>query len=226
MTGNEYDLKTAVYGPESGGRPDRLVILLHGLGADGRDLIGLAPLFAKFLPHTVFVSPDAPFPCDMAPFGCQWFSLQDRSRDAVLRGVRRAAPILDSFIASQMDKYGIAAENTALAGFSQGTMMSLYVAPRFPEKLAGVLGYSGALIGGDELDAPGILRPPVHLIHGDADPVVPVEAYEEAESALRRHGFTISGGITPGLQHNIDQAGIASGAQFLQKILSAQTAAA
>src|SRR5213595_3130612 len=84
--------------PASGGRPSRLVILLHGLGADGNDLIGLAPHWARLLPDAEFLSPDAPFPCDMAHYGYQWFSSQDRSPEAVLAGVRAAAPVLDAFI--------------------------------------------------------------------------------------------------------------------------------
>lgn len=215
-----FDLKTYTYGSESGGTPKQLVILLHGLGADGRDLIGLAPLLARALPDAVFVAPDAPFPCDMAPFGYQWFSLQDRSEQAMLAGVRRAAPILDSFIAEQMETYGVPAHKTALAGFSQGTMMSLYIAPRFPEKMAGVLGYSGALIGVDELGGEEIFKIPVHLIHGDADSIVPVALYHDAGEGLEKAGFEVTGGITPGLTHSIDEAGIGSGSEFLRKILS------
>src|SRR6202007_1543946 len=133
-------LKTYGYGPASGNKPQQLVILLHGLGADGRDLLGLAPVFAQDLPDAVFVAPDAPYPCDMAPMGYQWFSLQEWTPAKVLMGVQQASSILDGFITAQMEKYGVPAAKTALVGFSQGTMMSLYVGPRFPEKLAGILG--------------------------------------------------------------------------------------
>lgn len=210
-------LKEYTYGPVSGKHPRHLVILLHGLGADGRDLIGLAPIFSAALPDAVFVSPDAPFPCDMAPMGRQWFSLQEWTPESILRGVKQAGPVLQSFIAAQIAHYGVDPEKTALAGFSQGTMMSLYAGPRYPENLAGVLGYSGALIGEGE---PVRHRIPVHLIHGDTDTVVPVAAYHHARKALEDSGFPVSGGVTRGLGHGIDQAGIESGMEFLGRVLS------
>ena len=116
--------------PQSGGKPSRLVILLHGLGADGNDLIGLAPYWAPLLPDAEFLSPNAPFPCDMAPYGYQWFSVQDRSPEARLAGVRAAAPILDAFIDDELQKRGLDRGDSALVGFSQGTMMSLFVGLR------------------------------------------------------------------------------------------------
>lgn len=217
---NEYDLKTYKYGPVSGAEPKQLVILLHGLGSDGRDLIGLAPLYAQALPDAVFVSPDAPYPCDMSPVGYQWFSLQDYSDRAILAGVQKAAPVLDHFISQQMDKYNIPAGKTMLIGFSQGTMMSLYVGPRFPEELAGVLGYSGALVGGEALDQPDIHKIPIHLIHGDRDDVVPVAAYYRAMETLKDNGFPVTGEVTPGLTHSIDENGIAGGSRFLHEKLN------
>jgi len=217
---NEYDLKAYTYGPVSKGTPQQLVILLHGLGSDGRDLIGLAPLYALGLPDAVFVSPDAPYPCDMAPMGYQWFSLQDRSPEAILSGVRRAAPIVDNFITAQMEKYNIPAHKTALVGFSQGSMVSLYAGPRFPQKLAGILAYSGALAGGDELGLHDIIKVPVHLVHGDRDDIVPVSAYHHAEETLKKAGFTVTGGVTKGLTHSIDEKGVAGGRAFLEAVLN------
>ncbi len=213
------DLKNYIYDPESGHPPRQIVILLHGLGADGQDLIGLAPYFAKALPDAVFVAPDAPFPCDMAPYGYQWFSLQNRDPEAMLSGVEKAEPILDNFITGQIEKFEVPPEKTALIGFSQGTMMSLYVAPRYLAKLGGVLGYSGALIGGDTLAGDDIHKIPVHLVHGDADDVVPVSAYHHARTALEAAGFPASGGVSAGLGHGIDPSGIESGAAFLKDIL-------
>src|ERR1700751_203451 len=111
--------------PVSGGRPTRLVLLLHGLGADGNDLIGLAPYWARLLPTAEFLSPNAPFPCDMAPYGYQWYSSQDRAPEAALAGVRAAAPILDAFIDEALATRGLDESDFALVGFSQGTVMSL-----------------------------------------------------------------------------------------------------
>lgn len=207
------------HAPASGEKPKSMVIMLHGLGSNGQDLISLAPYMAARLPDTVFVSPDAPFPCDMAPIGHQWFSLQDRTPSVMLSGVQRAAPMLDSYITTMMEKYDVSADKVALLGFSQGTMMSLFVGPRFPEKLAGILGYSGALIGSNSLSGSDINKIPVHLIHGDADDVVPVDRFYDAESALREAGFVVSGSVTKGLPHSIDEKGIVDGMAFLHSIL-------
>src|SRR5260370_4916385 len=119
--------------PVAGGQPRRLVILLHGLGADGNDLIGLQQYWGRLVPDAEFVSPNAPFPCEMAPYGYQWFSVRDRSPVAVLAGVRAAAPSLDSFIDDELQKRGLEERDAVLVGFSQGTMMALYVGlPRAP----------------------------------------------------------------------------------------------
>src|SRR5208283_5197280 len=127
--------------PAAGGKPGRLVILLHGLGADGNDLIGLAPYWARLLPDAEFLSPNAPFPCDMAPYGYQWYSSQDRTPEAALAGVRAAAPILDAFIDNALSERGLDDSDLALVGFSQGTVMSLYVGFRRNKSLAGIVGY-------------------------------------------------------------------------------------
>lgn len=200
------------------GTPKSLVILLHGLGSNGQDLMSLAPVLAPELPNTVFVSPDAPFACDMVPEGqpnsFQWFSLQNRDPHMILQGVRTAQPILDSFITEQAEKYNVESNDVVLMGFSQGTMMSLYTAPRYPAQLGGVLGFSGALCGD-----PGIRKMPICLIHGEADDVVPVSAYKHARGKLIGKGFRVSGHSTPGLTHSIDQAGIEAGSKFLQQVL-------
>jgi len=129
--------------PASGSKPSRLVILLHGLGADGNDLIGLAPHWARLLPNAEFLSPNAPFACDMAPYGYQWYSSQERTPEAALAGVRAAAPILDAFIDEALAKRGLRDSDLALVGFSQGTVMSLYVGFRRKQPVAGIVGFSG-----------------------------------------------------------------------------------
>ena len=206
--------------PINGELPQSLVIFLHGLGSNGQDLISLAPMLAQALPDTQFISPDAPFPCDMVPPGYpnsyQWFSLQDRDPQVMLKGVEQAAPILEEFITSQIERFGVAPEKTALVGFSQGTMMSLHVGPRYKDKLGGVLGYSGALCAPPPENAQKL---PIHLVHGEADDVVPVQAYHAANESLKENGFEISGHTTPNLPHSIDENGIKSGAAFLAKIL-------
>lgn len=206
------------YGPAAGGAPERLVILLHGLGADGNDLIGLAPQMAPHLPGALFVAPNAPYPCDMAPFGHQWFSLMDRSAAAILAGATASAPILDGFIDELLDETGLSADQTALVGFSQGTMMSLFVGPRRADSVAGILGYSGMLVGADAFAAAVRARPPIMLVHGDADEIVPVQCTPAAARVLEENDFQVETLIRPGLPHGIDQPGIDAGIRFLQQV--------
>jgi phospholipase/carboxylesterase len=216
-----FDLEGPSFGPAAGGKPRRLVLLLHGLGADGNDLIGLAPYFAQALPDCAFVSPHAPFPCDMAPYGRQWFSLQDRSPETVLAGVQATAPILDGFISAQRDRLGLADRNVALLGFSQGTMMSLYTALRRPQALAGIVGYSGALVAPHLLASEVRSKPPVLLVHGEADPIVPFQALAAAAQALKANGVPVETLPRPGLPHSIDDEGIEAGIGFLSRHLAA-----
>lgn len=213
-------LKTYTHKPSSGGAPKQVVMFLHGLGANGMDLIGLAREWDQLLPDAVFVSPDAPFPCDMAPVGYQWFSLQEWTPESILRGVEQAAPILNDYIDQMLAHYNLADENLALVGFSQGTMMSLYAGPRRAKKIAGIVGYSGALVGAETLDGQGIQKPPVLLVHGEADNVVPFAAYHHAMGSLRGAGFSVSGISRPHLPHGIDEEGIEAGAKFLSGVFS------
>ncbi|HVH78459.1 MAG TPA: dienelactone hydrolase family protein, partial [Stellaceae bacterium] len=177
--------------PHSGGKAKRLIILLHGLGADGNDLIGLAPYWAPLLPDAEFLSPNAPFPCDMAPYGYQWMSAQDPSPEARLAGARAAAAILDAFITDELAKRELTESELALVGFSQGTMMSLFVGPRRENQLAGIVGYSGRLIAPELLADEIRSRPPVLLVHGTHDPVVPFSSLAEAEAPLRAAGVPV-----------------------------------
>ena len=205
--------------PSAAGRPRKLVVLLHGVGANGDDLIGLAPYWAQALPEAEFLAPNAPYPCDMAPFGYQWFSLQDRSPEPMLAGIRGAAPILDSFIDEALRSRGLTDADLALVGFSQGTMMSLHIAPRRNAPCAAVVGYSGALLGSNLLAEEAVSKPEMLLIHGDADEVVPVAALSAAEQALKSCAEAVSAIVRPGLGHGIDPEGIALAAAFLKEKL-------
>ena len=205
--------------PLSGGKPRRLVILLHGLGADGNDLIGLQQYWGRLVPDAEFISPNAPFPCDMAPYGHQWFSVQDRTPAAVLAGVRAAAPSLDAYIDEELEKRGLDESEAALVGFSQGTMMSLYVGLRREKSLAGILGYSGRLIAADLLAGEIRSRPPVLLVHGTEDPMVPFESMAGAEVALQAAGVPDETLACVGIEHSIDPEGLERGGRFLREVL-------
>lgn len=214
----DFRLKTYARPPKSGGKPKQIILFLHGLGSNGMDLLSLSPYWADELQDAVFVSPDAPFPCDMAPMGYQWFSLQSRDPQDMLKGIQIAEPVLQEYINQLLQHYDLTDEKLALVGFSQGTMMSLYAGPRRAHKIAGIVGYSGALLGAESLNGPAIQKPPIHLIHGEADDIVPVSAYRHAAAALKENGFDVSGHTTPYLPHSIDDDGIESGLHFLMKI--------
>ena len=207
------------FGPANGGAADALVVMLHGLGADGNDLIGIAPVWAREMGSVAFASPHAPFPCDMAPFGRQWFSLQSRDPADMLAGIRTAAPMLNAYLNAELERLGLGADKLALVGFSQGTMMSLYTALRRPAPVAGIVGYSGALIAGDLPDDPVAAKPPVLLVHGTADEIVPFGAMEAAQAGLTSAGVAVESIARPGLGHGIDDVGLGAGAAFLRRVL-------
>lgn len=201
--------------PALSGETQSLVILVHGYGSNGEDLIGLVPHWREVLPDTVFVSPNAPEPCPGAPGGYQWWGFGAGSDRTA--GVTSAAPILDAFIDAELARNGLADDRLALVGFSQGTMMSLYVGPRRERQIAGIVGLSGALI--DTGDAPKT-HPPVLLVHGDEDPMVPIEAFYRAREALERQGFEVTSHVSPGLGHGVDLAGVTLAKRFLSRVLT------
>jgi phospholipase/carboxylesterase len=208
-------LKVRRAGPASG-KARSLVVLLHGYGADGADLIGLAEPLAGVLPDTLFLSPDAPEPCRVNPMGRQWFPISwiDGCAEAEMAaGVLRSSRLLDGWLTETMEAEGLGPEATALVGFSQGTMMSLHVALRRPEPLAAVVGFSGRLADAPEQAAS---TPPVLLVHGDMDEVIPVAALTEARNGLAALGAPVEWHVSRGVGHGIAPDGLRLCAQFLR----------
>lgn len=210
------DLDGPRWGPKAEGAPRQLVVLCHGVGADGHDLIDLAPGWGPTLPHALFVSPDAPERYDQAPMGRQWFSLADRTPAKLEAGVAIAAAALGQFIDNQLTSLELPADAYALMGFSQGAMTALYTGLRRKVPPRAILAYSGALLAPERL-AEATARPPILLVHGVADPTVPVERSQLAEVALRDAGFEVETLYVPRLEHGIDTTGLAFGALFLQR---------
>ena len=211
--------------PARSGRASSLVVFLHGYGADGRDLLGLADPLAPHLPETVFVAPDAPEACGMNPMGFQWFPipwLDGSTEAAAAEGLGRAVGDLDAFLDAVMAAHGVGAERTALVGFSQGTMLALQAAPRRDRALAGVVGFSGRLLRPDLLAGEVRVRPPMLLIHGDADEVVPPRSLPEAAAALRGAGWQeVATHVMRATGHGISPDGLAVALTFLRDRLGA-----
>lgn len=206
------------HGPASGNPPRQLVVLLHGRGANGHDLIGLAPVLAEHFPDALFLAPDAPQPADLAPVGLQWFSLTERTPETIAAGVRSAAPAIDAFLDYHLARHGLTDANLALFGFSQGCMMALHVGLRRAAAPAAVMGYSGLLAAPDALADEITVRPPVLLVHGEADEIVPHAALPAAEAALRDAGVEVEAVSRPGLGHGIDEDGIARALALLNRV--------
>jgi phospholipase/carboxylesterase len=201
--------------PAASGKADRLVVFVHGYGADGNDLISLGQHWQRLLPTAAFASPHAPERCAMSPMGYQWFGITRMQPDEMLRGVERAAPILNAFLDSELARLGLDGSRLALVGFSQGTMMSLHVGLRRQIAPAAILGYSGALPGPEKLPSEIVHRPPVLLIHGDADDMIPVQALHMAANGLGAAGVPVRWHISRGVGHGIAPDGLELGGKFL-----------
>lgn len=199
-----------------------LVVFLHGYGADGADLLGLADVLAPHLPGTAFLAPDAPEPCSGAPFGRQWFPipwLDGSSEAAAKAGLAAAAADLDAFLDAALQAEGLAPAALALVGFSQGAMIALQVAPRRETAVAGIVAISGRLLAPEALAGEARVKPPVLLIHGDADEVVPFADMAAAGNALVAAGFDTYGHVMQGAGHGIAPDGLGVALQFLKERL-------
>jgi phospholipase/carboxylesterase len=219
-------LSSAELNTRSGAAPKQLVILLHGVGADGENLISLGYEFSEALPDAYFISPDAPFKYDMLPpefaymNSYQWFSLKDRSTPKLLEGLNNVLPILNNFIDSKLKQFNLTDENLILIGFSQGTMTSLHLALNRKTPPRAVLGYSGALVetGKKREDASNI-KTEICLIHGVDDEVVPFKSLEIAEKILKYLKIPVETHAVEDIGHSISADGVEFGKEFLKRVV-------
>jgi phospholipase/carboxylesterase len=209
------------------GKAKQLVVFLHGYGADGNDLIDIGRAWQNLLPDAAFVSPHAPRPCGQAPVGREWFALTMRDPSERWAGVNAAAPVLNRFLDSELQRRQLPPSGLALVGFSQGTMMALHVGLRRAVPPAAIVGYSGMLVVPENIDPDTFAaeikgRPPVLLIHGDQDPLIPVQALMHATQGLAALDIPAEWHISPGIGHGIDQEGLRQGGEFLARHFAAR----
>lgn len=202
------------------GKGKRLVVFVHGYGADGNDLISLAEPLKPHLPDTVYYAPDAPNRCKINPMGYEWFPIpwiDGSSEEEARAGMETSAAMLDDWLTETMQAEGIDAANTMLVGFSQGTMMSLHIGPRREEQLAGIVGFSGRLLYPERLKE-AKTKPPILLVHGDMDDVVPPQSLQEAAQALVEAGFEVYAHVSQGTGHGIAPDGLQVALSFMAKV--------
>ncbi len=206
--------------PASGSAPKQAVVLLHGYGSDGNDLIGLAPQWQPLLPNALFVSPNAPQMCRQLAYGFQWFDISFEGDKLASRqiGVVEARPVLVEFLHDLWSQTGVAPEQTILAGFSQGAMMALHVGLSLPERLMGIIAFSGAFLPPEGFGSSAFAKPPVCLVHGDMDEVVDPEHSADADTALRLAGFDVSYHVSQGVAHGIAPDGLAFAGDFIARV--------
>jgi phospholipase/carboxylesterase len=202
------------------GRARQLVVFLHGYGADGNDLIEIGRAWQQLLPEAAFVSPHAPEPCGQAPVGRQWFALTFRDPNERWIGVRQARPVLERFIAAELRRLDLPPSALALVGFSQGTMMALHVGLRSAAPPAAIVGYSGLLVVPPDGDLNAFAaeisaRPPVLLVHGQEDDLIPAQALFQAAQGLAALDVAVQWHLSAGIGHGIDPEGLRHGGEFL-----------
>ncbi len=209
------------------GAARQLVVVLHGYGADGNDLIEIGRAWQQLLPQAAFVSPHAPEPCGQAPVGRQWFALTFRDPNERWVGANKAAPLLERFLDAELARQQLPPSALALVGFSQGTMMALHVGLRRAAPPAAIVGYSGLLVlppdGSPETLAADVRsRPPVLLVHGDQDELIPVEALFQGSQALAAMGVPVEWHLSAGIGHGIDPEGLRHGGEFLARCFASK----
>lgn len=198
--------------------PTALVVLLHGYGANGDDLITLGDAWRSRLPEVVFVAPNAPEEIPGMYGGLQWFPLTMRDPGEYGRGVAGVQPVLDRFLDAELERYRVSPNRLVLVGFSQGCMIALHVGLRRPTPPTAVVGLSGLLAGHEHLLTIKV-RPPILLIHGETDDLIPVDAMHIARELLANAGLLVEWHVRPRLGHGIDEIAEGLAANFIQSAL-------
>ena len=206
------------------GETRSVVVFLHGYGANGADLLGLADPLGEHLPDTLFIAPDAPESVAGMPNGYQWFPIpwiDSSSEEESAHGMAMAVQDLNAFLDALMVDEDVLPEQVVLFGFSQGTMMSLHVAARREDEIAGVVAIAGRLLDPESLKDEVVSRPPILLIHGDQDDVVPPQSLPEAAEALQEAGWTdVFAHIMKGTGHGIAPDGLSVALAFMRDKLN------
>jgi phospholipase/carboxylesterase len=211
--------------PCAGGAPRQLVVFLHGYGADGNDLIEIGRAWQPLMPHAAFMSPHAPTPCQQAPTGREWFPLTFREPSERWLGCNNTRPVVDRFLDAELKRYNLPPSALALVGFSQGTMMALHVGLRREVEPIAIVGYSGMLVDNPDGELEELIpdiksTPPVLLVHGDRDDLIPPQALFASTHALSVLGVPVEWHLSPGVGHGIDQEGLRHGGEFLARCMA------
>ncbi len=214
-----YSLNTTIINPISKEKPKNAVILCHGYGGDGKDISILANYWKSFLPYTIFICPDAPEKCEVSPNGFQWFDLMDQASEQILAKSLVAETKLNFLIEEVKEKNSLLSNKIALAGFSQGCMLTLQTGIKRKDKIKCILGYSGRIIDTNHLEKNINSRPEVMLIHGNKDEVVPINSLLEAKDFFMKNDYKIQTKILKNCEHRIPAEGSSLGLEFIKKNL-------
>ena len=200
-------------------KPTSLVVLLHGIGADGFDLVPLAEFWSSTLKKTKFYSLHAPEAYKLAPSGRQWFDLEDRDQTRILKEIELVKPIIVNFLEKKLKKNNLSYKDIVFVGFSQGTMVALNLALTIKKEIMGVLGYSGGVILTKSGKIEICSKPNICLVHGNDDEVVPKKMMETTKEVLIQNNINTKAHLIKNMGHGINQEGLEIGQNFLVKYL-------
>ena len=215
---NEIKILDSLIRKPTSGKVKKIVLFLHGYGANGADLLSISDYWIESLPDTIFYSPNAPFSCDVNPMGYQWFKLSDRTPEELESGLEKVEPYLDNLINNLLKIHNLDISKLAVIGFSQGTILSLYSFTQKKKACAGVIGYSGLFFFNEKIKKKIKINFPILLHHGIKDEVIDFNHSLNAENILKKIGFDVSCHIHNNLGHGIDDTALEMGKNFLKEV--------